>query len=134
MWPAFPTSDYSGGSAPPQGQQPTASLPANRGQPQDGSHVHRRPIDGGGAQLFPCCLATSTPQTFLMASAPTTKYRRRSRPPDPGRRAPLLGPHPPALSRCRALGGSATGSLSLHLPVSLAEPEPSGSADPSRRC
>ena len=84
MRPAFPTSDYYEGSAPPQGQQPTASLPTNRGQPQDGSHVHRRPIDGGGAQLFPCSLATSTPQTFLMASAPATKFRRRSRPPHSG--------------------------------------------------
>jgi hypothetical protein len=53
MRPAFPTSNYYEGSAPPRGQQPTASLPANDGQPQDGSHVHRRPIDGGGAQLFP---------------------------------------------------------------------------------
>ena len=84
MRPAFPTSDYYEGSVPPQGQQPTASLPTNRGQPQDGSHVHRRPIDGGGAQLFPCSLATSTPQTFLMASAPATKFRRRSRPPHSG--------------------------------------------------
>src|SRR5829696_2995164 len=84
MRPAFPTSDYYEGSAPPQRQQPTASLPAPSGQPRDGSHVHRRPIDGGGAQLFPCSLATSTPQTFLMASAPATKFRRRSRPPGSG--------------------------------------------------
>jgi hypothetical protein len=84
MRPAFPTSDYYEGSAPPRGPQPTASLPAPRGQPRDGSHVHRRPIDGGGAQLFPCSLATSTPQTFLMASAPATKFRRRSRPPRAG--------------------------------------------------
>jgi hypothetical protein len=32
------------------------------------------------------------------------------------------------------LRGSTTGSLSLHLPVSLAGPEPSGSTGPSRRC
>ena len=32
------------------------------------------------------------------------------------------------------LRGSATGSLSLHLPVSLAGPRPSDSAGPSRRC
>jgi hypothetical protein len=81
MQPAFPTSDYYEGSAPPRGQQPTASLPTNGGQPQDGSHVHRRSIDGDGAQLCPCSLATSTPQTFLMASAPATKYQPRSRQP-----------------------------------------------------
>src|SRR4051812_39187809 len=80
MRPAFPASDYYEGSAPPRGPQPTASLPAPRGRPQDGSHVHRRPIDGDGAQLFPCSLAMSTPQTFLMTSAPTTKFRRQSRP------------------------------------------------------
>src|SRR3954470_2002850 len=57
---------------PTQSPQPTASLPTPRGRPQDGSHVHRRPIDGDGAQLFPCSLAMSTPQTFLMTSAPTT--------------------------------------------------------------
>ena len=27
------------------------------------------PVDGVGAQLFPCSLATSTPQAFLVASS-----------------------------------------------------------------
>jgi len=35
-----------------------------------GSHVHHAPIDGVGDQLFPCSLATSTPQAFLVASPP----------------------------------------------------------------
>src|SRR5829696_6068948 len=113
MRPAFPTSDYYEGSAPPQRQQPTACLPANGGQPQDGSHVHRRPIDGGGAQLCPCSLATSTPQTFLMASAPATKYQPRSRHPtgdgahcvsahirQVGADASLKGVRPLVRSRC----------------------------------
>ena len=79
MWPAFPTSDYYEGSVPSQGHQPTAGLPAaglagrRGGRPQDGSHVHHRPIDGVGAQLFPCSLATSTPQTFPVASSPATQ-------------------------------------------------------------
>ena len=34
----------------------------------EGSHVHHRPVDEGGAQLFPGSLATSTPQAFLVAS------------------------------------------------------------------
>ena len=59
MWPAFPTSDYYGPSAPPQGHQPTTGLPAathtgrQDGRLQDGSHVHHISIDGVGAQLFP---------------------------------------------------------------------------------
>ena len=85
-------------------QGPTAdSEPAHhRWAAPDGSHVHRRPIDGGGAQLCPCSLATSTPQTFPMASAPATKYRPRSRQPTRDRRALRHGPHPPGWSRCRA--------------------------------
>ena len=38
-------------------------------------------IDGVGAQLFPCSIATSTPQTFPVASPPTALGRLRSLPP-----------------------------------------------------
>ncbi len=38
----------------------------------DGSHVHHQPVDGLGAQLFPCSLATGTPQSFPVASWPAT--------------------------------------------------------------
>lgn len=38
----------------------------------DGSHVHQQPIGQGGAQLYPGSLATPTPQTFSMASPPTS--------------------------------------------------------------
>lgn len=116
-------------------QEPTAdSEPAHKRAAQDGSHVHRRPIDGGGAQLFPCSLAMSTPQTFLMASAPATKFRCRSRPPD-RTGVHCCSAHIRQVGADAALKGvPATGSLSLHLPVSLAEPGPSGSTGPSRRC
>jgi hypothetical protein len=58
MWPAFPTSDYYGPSAPPRRHQPTADLSAHarngrNGQHRGGSHVHHVSIDGVGAQLFP---------------------------------------------------------------------------------
>jgi len=59
MWPAFPAPDYYGPSAPPQGHQPTAGLPATtptgrqEGRLRGGSHVHHVSIDGIGAQLFP---------------------------------------------------------------------------------
>src|ERR1019366_2095757 len=41
----------------------------------DGSHVHCHPINGLGTRLYPCGLATATPQTFTVASRP-----RRNRP------------------------------------------------------
>src|SRR3954463_14553703 len=78
MRPAFPASDYYGPSVPFRRHQPTASLPTTRGRHRDGSHVHHASIDGIGAQLFPCSIATSTPQTFLAASPPTALRRLRS--------------------------------------------------------
>ena len=74
MRPAFPASDYYGGSVPSPGHQLTANLPVatlagrRRGQPEDGSHVHHAPVGRIGAQLFPCSIATPTPQTFNVAS------------------------------------------------------------------
>src|SRR5512132_4479879 len=44
------------------------------------------------------------------------------------------GPFPPGLSRHAAYGTSTTGSLALHLLISLDGPASSGRADPSRRC
>ncbi len=76
MWPAFPASDYYGGSAPPRSSALTTSVPAadlaglRRGRLRVGSHVHHVPVDGLGAQLFPCSLAMGTPQSFPMASGP----------------------------------------------------------------
>ena len=86
------------------GPGPTAdSEPARTGRAAPGWFPRSPPIDRrGGAQLCPCSLAMSTPQTFLMASAPATKYQPRSRPPHRGRRALRLGPHPPGWSRCLA--------------------------------
>jgi hypothetical protein len=74
MWTAFPSSDYYGPSAPPQGHQPTACLPVlvpdarGGGRPWGGSHVHHVPVGRIGAQLFRCGLATATPQAFAVAS------------------------------------------------------------------
>ena len=46
---------------------PTALAGRRGGRPRDGSHVHHAPVDGGGAQLCPCSLATATPQAFAVA-------------------------------------------------------------------
>ena len=87
MRPALPAPDYYGPSAPPRPRQPTTGLPtlhpgraAGRDH-RDGTHVHREPFDGVGAQLYPCGLATPTPQHFSVASLPATSNRPRSRPP-----------------------------------------------------
>src|SRR5216683_3899285 len=48
---------------------------AARGTHADGSRVHCCPIDGLGTRLYPCGIATATPQTFTVASRP-----RRNRP------------------------------------------------------
>lgn len=78
MWPALPAPDYYDGSATPRPVQPTTSLPALdpddrvTGPARGASHVHHTPVDGVGAQLCPCDIATSTPQAFLVASLPAT--------------------------------------------------------------
>jgi hypothetical protein len=139
MWPAFPTSDYYEGSVPPQDHQSTTDLPATAlagrrgGQSQDGSHVHHAPVDGGGAQLCSCSLATGTPQAFPVASPPAfgtgfgVDHPRWSCTAD----RPSSTRLEPA-SRLRSFTHWV--KLRLHLPVSLAGPGPSGGTDPSRRC
>ncbi len=78
MCPAFPASDYYDGSATSRPDQPSTDLPAldlegrATGAARDASHVHHIPVDGVGAQLCPCGIATSTPQAFLVASLPAT--------------------------------------------------------------
>jgi hypothetical protein len=78
MWPAFPSSDYYGPYVPPRWYEPATGLPADQlaagrgGDRRGGSHVHHGPLVGGGVQLCPCGFATSTPQTFDVASLPTT--------------------------------------------------------------
>ncbi len=84
MCAALPRSNYYEGSATPPDRQSTVDLPAFRlaagqeGRPEDASHVHRIPVDGGGIELYPDSLAMNTPQTFLMASraAPIERHER----------------------------------------------------------
>src|SRR5216683_4430802 len=72
---------------------------AARGTHADGSRVHCCPINGLGTRLYPCGIATATPQTFTVASRP-----RRNRPslkfPCPWEQAgyaPRTSPNPPGL-------------------------------------
>ena len=64
------------------------------GRPRDGSHVHHVPLDGVGAQLCPCSLATSTPQAFLVASSSAARNRLRSRRPRYRQRAACTAARP----------------------------------------
>ena len=140
MYVAFPRSDYYGASAPPRGQQPTVDLPAyalagrRGGRSRSGSHVHHDPISGGGAQLCPCSIATSTPQAFLVASGPAKRTDPRSRIPPKQDACTAIPAIPQGCSRCDRLRGFQTLVPHVHLPALLAGPGPSGSSRPPRRC
>jgi hypothetical protein len=76
MCPPLACSDYYGTSAPSHGHRSTTDLPTRRtGCPAgratvNGSHVHLESLDEGGARLYPDSIATTTPQTFALASPP----------------------------------------------------------------
>ena len=78
MHTAFLCSDYYDPSVPSRQHLLTTRVPAGQqaadrvGDRRDGSHVHCEPFDRVGAQLCPCDIATTTPQAFIVASAPTT--------------------------------------------------------------
>ena len=142
VWPALPTSDYYGGSVPSCDQQPTAGLPATglagrrEGRSQGGSHVHHEPVDGIGVQLFPCSLATGTPQPFPVASR-SAERQPTLESPLPNRRQACTADRPRStrLEPAELLSGVPPLVPALvRLSGSLAEPGPSGGAGPSGRC
>src|SRR3954462_12097903 len=59
MWPAFPTSDYYGSSAPSRRHGPAMRVPAGqlaaarKGDRRDGSHVHSRTVRRGRRPAMP---------------------------------------------------------------------------------
>jgi hypothetical protein len=71
------------------------------GQNRDGSRVHCDSLDEGGAQLYPCGIATATPQHVTVASRTVTHTTIREFPtPTPSARVRTApGPYPPDLSR-----------------------------------
>jgi hypothetical protein len=127
MWTAFPSSEYYGASASSRSHQPAGALPSfpagreeGRGGPRDGSHVHRSPIDGGGAQLYPCSIGMGQP--LPMASTPRCTDPTPSGTPSTEALPVLPRPRSTSLGPLTDQGASTTGSVSLHLPVSLADP------------
>jgi len=86
MCEAFPRSDYYGPSAPPQGHRLTTRQP-EKTVPGWGQQVGNltvvptntcEPVGRGGAQLCPCGIATTTPQTFVVASEASDLNPHRS--------------------------------------------------------
>ncbi len=72
---------HPGGISRPRAFPPASRLLAGEGPPGVVPTFTTRPFDGVGAQLYPCGLATATPQPFTVASLPATSNRPRSSPP-----------------------------------------------------
>jgi hypothetical protein len=142
MHAAFPRSDYYGASAPPIDPQPATGLARpGAGCPRrravvGGSHVHFATDRPGRCPALPrqhrrayaAAIQHGLPTAKDTTASETVPAKTH------GNRALHSGPYPPDLSRHNPYGASTTGSLSLHLLTSLAGPERSGSARPSRRC
>jgi hypothetical protein len=97
--------------------------------PERGNHPE---LDTG--LLYPCGIATVTPQTFTVASRPVNTWRSRSSPPPDKRQVRTApSPYPPDWSWWSVKGRQTLISL-VHLPVSLTGPASSGSTDASQRC
>ena len=79
MYTPLACSDYYETSASPRTFGRRRAYPTNpngfqaKGTVRDGSRVHCKPIDQLGIQLCPGSIATSTPQSFLVASPPASQ-------------------------------------------------------------
>jgi hypothetical protein len=138
---ALPSLDYYGDSAPPCDPQPTAGLPATglagrrEGRSQGGSHVHHEPVDGSAPSYSP-------------AASPRVRRSPSPWPPSRPSDSPLESRPSVAGWACAAARPMSTrfgaGVLLSGVPplvpalvrlsILLAEPGPSGGANPARRC
>jgi hypothetical protein len=123
--------------------------PLPRRQPTTGLSQQPEWIPGSGndAGWFPCSLQTdrsawhpALPRQHrhgyaagLHRGLPTARQAGYGVDPPVGGRALHPGPYPPDLSRCHAYGALPLVPL-VYRPISLAGPDPSGSARPSRLC
>jgi hypothetical protein len=141
MRPAFPTSDYYGGSAPPGRYQWTTHLPTpdlagqGSGRRSGGSHVRCGIDRRARCPAMPLRPRPAYAADFRRGLPAGHINRPRSHPTPTG--AP--GVHrDPAHIRQVGAGGilerRSTPVPHVHRPVLLAGPRPSGSAGPSRRC
>ena len=139
MYRALPGSDYDEGSAPSRCHQPTTGLPTRAsgiGQHRTVPTFTTDRSAGSATSFSPDSLATSTPQAFLVASRSARLTGRRSRV-LPARSVRALPARPISARfepRTGLEGVPPLVHCALHLSALLAEPGPSGSTDPSRRC
>jgi hypothetical protein len=140
MQTAFPPSDYYEASAPPEGHQPTTSLPATAPAGQQGGRPRVVPT-------FTTDRSTREMPSYTPTASPRVRRSLSSWPPHrfvhPGsgvaRHLHTADAHgtPTQIHQVR-VGSTLTGLHALvplvHLLVSLAGPAPSGSADAPRRC
>jgi len=99
-----------------------------------GSRVHRDPLRGSGARLYPGSIATGTPQAVPMASRygsaiPPGSSRRPA-----GSGARCARPISARFEPAHLIEGRKTPVPRVLLPATPAGPAPSGSAETSRLC
>jgi hypothetical protein len=143
MRPAFPASDYYGSSAPPRPRQPTTRLPRSgplaadraRGS-RDGSHVHSRSVRRDRRPAMPLQHRRGY-AADLHRSLPTGDITRSRSSRHDDNAVPVRAATQPVSVRLELvalLRGVQPLVPHVRLSVSLAEPGPSDSADPPRRC
>ena len=141
MWPAFPTSDYYGSSAPSRWHQPATDLPtfdpgraAGRGR-RDGSHVHSPTVRRGRRPAMPLQHRHGYAADLHRGLPVGDITRPRSSPHSRGVR--VRAAMRPRSTRFEPLGLLRSVQPlvpRVRLSVLLAGPGPSGSTGPSRRC
>ena len=110
-------------------------LTGRKGDPAAVPTFTMQPFDGIGAQLFPCSLATATPQAFTVASGRPSLDLPGVAPAELGEACTADRPTSTRFEPASTLEGvPPLVPAFVHLSVSLAGPGPSGGADPSRRC
>jgi hypothetical protein len=105
------------------------------GEIRNGSRVHCGSLDEGGARLCPSGIATSTPQTFLVASRAAFVYPPRSSPARHERAgAHRVRPRSTRFEPVSLWKDVTTPVPRVLLSIPLAGPAPSGGTDTSRLC
>jgi hypothetical protein len=145
MWPAFPAPDYYGSSAPPRPRQPTTGLPtrllaaAQARDDRDGSHVHSRSVRRDRRPAMPLQHRRGYAADLHRGLLTGDITQSRSSPPDttealPTRVRAATQPISARFELVALLRSVQPPVPHVRLSVSLAEPGPSGSTGPPRRC
>ena len=139
MWPAFPAPDYYGPSAPTRRHQPATRLPydpccGRGGGRRVGSHVHSRFARRGRCPALPLRPRHAYPAALQRGLPAGDIEPAQESPANIQRACTAAQPRSARFELVGSLRGVTTLVPHVHLSVSLAGPEPSGSTSPSRRC